>query len=90
MRAQVDPGVISEASKSCGSISGADCTSMTVISFAHIEPFLRSEPLRQRLSSRYRIPNCFWSEACQRSNGFFGCSDAFDNKMKLQRHSKVP
>jgi hypothetical protein len=40
--------------------------------FAQPEGFLASENLRKGLSSRYAIPSCFWTTACQHSNGFFG------------------
>lgn len=33
------------------------------------------------------IPDHFWTDACQRSNGFFGCQDTYDEERKLNTHS---
>lgn len=33
------------------------------------------------------IPDCFWTDAFQRSNGFFGCQDIYDEEGKLETHS---
>ena len=33
------------------------------------------------------IPDHFWADAYQRSNGFFGCQDTCDEEGKLKIHS---
>ncbi len=51
------------------------------------EALLSSNTFRRTLSTRYMIPDHFWTDACQRSNGFFGCQDACDEEGKLKTHS---
>ena len=43
--------------------------------FASSDTIFESEDLRSCISSVYDIPPVFWSESCQKSNGFFGCQD---------------
>lgn len=33
------------------------------------------------------IPDHLWTDACQRSNGFFDCQDIYDEGGKLKVHS---
>jgi len=33
---------------------------------------------RTQLSSIYNIPPCFWADACQRLQGYFGCEDRYN------------
>lgn len=60
---------------------------MTSNSFADPETFLLNEQFRQSLCTRYGIPEYFWTEACQRSNGFFGCQDMYDEAQRSRIHS---
>ena len=55
--------------------------------FIASEALLSSDTFRRTLSTQYMIPISFWSDACQRSNGFFGCRDIYDEKGKLNSHS---
>ena len=55
--------------------------------FVASEALLSSDTLRRTLSTRYVIPDHFWTDACQRSNGFFGCQDTYDEERKLKTHS---
>lgn len=34
---------------------------------------------RTQLSSIYNIPPCFWADACQRLQGYFGCEDRYND-----------
>ena len=60
---------------------------MTFNRFAASGAFLSSDTFRQNLSTRYMIPDHFWTDACQHSNGFFGCEDTYDEGRKLKVHS---
>ena len=60
---------------------------MTINSFVASEAIFSSDAFRRTLSNRYLIPDQFWTDACQRSNGFFGCQDAYDEEGKLKTHS---
>lgn len=42
---------------------------------------------RTHLKERYRIPPLFWTTLCQRSNGYFGCEDVYDDKDRLLCHN---
>lgn len=42
---------------------------------------------RTHLKERYRIPPLFWTTLCQRSNGYFGCEDVYDDKNRLLCHN---
>ena len=55
--------------------------------FVASEALLSSDTFRRTLSTRYAIPDHFWTDACQRSNGFFGCQDTYDEERKLKTHS---
>ena len=55
--------------------------------FIALEAVLSSNTFRRTLSTRYMIPNHFWTDACQRSNGFFGYQDAYHEEGKLKTHS---
>ena len=56
-------------------------------SFITSETLLSSETFRRTLSTRYVIPDYFWTDTFQRSNGFFGCHDLYDEEGKLKTHS---
>ena len=58
-----------------------------LISFITSEALLSSDTFRQTLSTQYVIPDHFWTDAMQRSNGFFGCQDIYDEEGKLRTHS---
>ena len=55
--------------------------------FIASEALLSSHTFRRTLSTRYMIPDHFWTDAYQRSNGFFGCQDTYDEEGKLKTHS---
>lgn len=60
---------------------------LTLYRFAASEAHSSSDTFRQNLSSRYMIPDHFWTDACKRSNGFFGCQDIYNEERKLDIHS---
>ena len=55
--------------------------------FITSEALSSSTTFRRALSTQYMIPDHFWTDACQRSNGFFGCQDTYDEEGKLKTHS---
>ena len=60
---------------------------MTLNRFIASEAILSSDTFRRTLSTRYMIPDHFWTDTYQRSNGFFGCQDTYDEEGKLKIHS---
>ncbi len=60
---------------------------MTLNRFAASGAFLSSDTFRQNLSTRYMIPDHFWTDTYKHSNGFFGCEDIYDEGRKLKVHS---
>ena len=60
---------------------------MMLTRFITSESLLSSDTLRQALSTRYIIPDYFWTDAFQRYNGFFGCQDIYNEEGKLKTHS---
>ncbi|KAI9739797.1 MAG: hypothetical protein M1834_006518 [Cirrosporium novae-zelandiae] len=40
----------------------------------------------QNIFTLYGIPSCFWAESYLVANGFFGCSDAYDNEGMVYGH----
>ena len=60
---------------------------VTQDSFATSRQFLSNNAFRQSVSRRYAIPDHFWDDTYQLSNGFFGCQDVNDKEGKLNVHS---
>lgn len=60
---------------------------VTLNRFAASKPLLSSDAFRQIPSTQYMIPDHFWTDVCQESNGFFGCQDKYDKGRKLKSHN---
>lgn len=61
--------------------------SMTRVIFLETAGFKSNDILRTRLQEEYQIPPLFWTTLCQRSNGYFGCEDIYDDNHCLLCHN---
>lgn len=48
---------------------------------------MSNDILRTRLQEDYHVPPLFWTKGCQRSNGYFGCEDIYDDNNYLLCHN---
>ncbi len=55
-------------------------------SFAEAGLIRKCPDCRQRFSQLFNIPECFWTDWCKRSNGYFGCENTYENE-ELESHS---